>query len=66
MSRKDRMWKREDLSKRYLEGVRSAIPLADYQIETILLLVQKVKPKLDNFLDLGCGDGVLGYTFKIP
>jgi len=60
MSRKDKAWKREDLSRRYLEGVRSAIPLADYQIEIMLTLIRKVKPKLTNFLDLGCGDGVLG------
>lgn len=60
MTKKYTVWKREDLSKRYLEGVRSAIPLADYQIEIILLLIQKVKPRLNMFLDLGCGDGVLG------
>jgi len=60
MTTKDKAWKREDLGRRYLEGVRSAIPLADYQIETILKLIEELKPKPKNFLDLGCGDGVLG------
>ncbi len=60
MSRKDKAWKREDLGKCYLEGVRSAIPLADYQIEIILKLIEELKPKLKSFLDLGCGDGILG------
>lgn len=60
MTIKDMVWKREDLGKRYLEGVRSAIPLTDYQIEIILTLIQKLKAKPHSFLDLGCGDGVLG------
>lgn len=60
MDTKDKAWKREDLGKRYLEGVRRAIPLADYQIEIILKLIEEFKPKPKSFLDLGCGDGVLG------
>ncbi len=57
---KDNVWKREDLDKRYLEGIRSAIPLAGYQIEVMLYLVRKSLPRLKRFLDLGCGDGILG------
>jgi ubiquinone/menaquinone biosynthesis C-methylase UbiE len=57
---KDNVWKRGDLDKRYLEGIRSAIPLAEYQIEIILYLIGKVLPRLRSFLDLGCGDGILG------
>jgi ubiquinone/menaquinone biosynthesis C-methylase UbiE len=57
---KDSVWKREDLDKRYLEGIRSAIPLAGYQIEVMLYLVRKSLPRLKRFLDLGCGDGILG------
>ena len=60
MAAKDQMWRREDLSKRFLEGVRRAIPLADYQIRIILLLIGKTIPKAASFLDLGCGDGILG------
>ena len=54
------LWKREDLGKRYLEGVRSAIPLAEYQIKIMFTLIEKVKPRVKRFLDLGCGDGILG------
>jgi ubiquinone/menaquinone biosynthesis C-methylase UbiE len=57
---KDKVWKREDLDKRYLESQRIAIPLAGYQIEVMLYLVRKSLPRLKRFLDLGCGDGILG------
>jgi SAM-dependent methyltransferase len=60
MSDKADMWKRADLSKRYLDGVRGAIPLADYQIQTILAIIRKTEPEVRAFLDLGCGDGILG------
>ena len=68
MSGKMELWKREDLGKRYLEGVRSAIPLAEYQIKIMFTLIEKVKPRVKRFLDLGCGDGILGRAilFKIP
>jgi tRNA (cmo5U34)-methyltransferase len=57
---KDNLWKREDLGKHYLKGIRGAIPLAEYQIKIILYLVGQMLPRLKSFLDLGCGDGILG------
>lgn len=60
MSDKADIWRREDLSKGYLDGVRGAIPLADYQIQTILTIIRKTELKVRAFLDLGCGDGILG------
>ncbi len=60
MARKVDSWRREDLGKRYLEGVRSAIPLADYQLEVILAIIEKFEIQVKAFLDLGCGDGILG------
>ena len=56
------IWKREDLSKRYLEIVRAGIPLAKTQIEVMLALIGRMRKKVVNFLDLGCGDGVLGWA----
>lgn len=56
------IWKREDLSKRYLEIVRAGIPLAKTQIEVMLALISRMQKKVVNFLDLGCGDGVLGWA----
>ena len=60
MSGKVDRWRREDLSKRYLDGVRGAIPLADHQIDTILTIIEKTGLEVRVFLDLGCGDGILG------
>jgi ubiquinone/menaquinone biosynthesis C-methylase UbiE len=55
-------WKTERLSNTYLKGVRGAIPLAADQIEIILRVIKKLKPGMRRFLDLGCGDGILGRT----
>jgi ubiquinone/menaquinone biosynthesis C-methylase UbiE len=56
------LWKREDLSKQYLEVVRAGIPLAKTQMEVLLALIGRMRKKVTNFLDLGCGDGVLGWA----
>ena len=53
-------WKTENLAETYLEGVRSAIPFAGDQLEIILRIIKFFKPDLASFMDLGCGDGVLG------
>jgi hypothetical protein len=52
MNRRSDIWRSEDLSKRYLDGVRAAVPLADYQIETILAIIGKVELEVRAFLDL--------------
>lgn len=56
------IWKRKDLGKRYLEIVRAAIPLAKVQAEVLLVMIDKMRKSVSNFLDLGCGDGALGWT----
>ena len=60
MTRLDTSWQKEEVSKSYLEGVRGAIPLAEEQLDIVLRMIEMVNPKFDNFLDLGCGDGILG------
>lgn len=60
MSQPYEVWKTAELSQAFLEGVRGAIPLAAEQIDIVLRILRKAQPDLDNFLDLGCGDGVLG------
>ncbi len=57
---REEVWKREDVAREFLEGTRGAIPLAEEQINVILNLIKAEKPQLENFLDLGCGDGILG------
>ena len=54
------IWKDETLADHYLSGVRGAIPLANTQIDMMLRLVDKFVPQVERFLDLGCGDGILG------
>lgn len=55
-------WKTEKLASTYIEGVRGAIPLAHEQIEIILRIIRFIGPNVQSFIDLGCGDGVLGHT----
>jgi ubiquinone/menaquinone biosynthesis C-methylase UbiE len=60
MDNREPAWKSPALAKQYLEGVRGAIPMAEEQIELLLRIARKARPQLHSFLDLGCGDGVLG------
>ena len=53
-------WKTEELTETYLEGVRGAIPFAYEQIDILLRIINFFKPNITSFLDLGCGDGILG------
>jgi tRNA (cmo5U34)-methyltransferase len=57
---KDDIWKSAALAKTFLSGVRGAMPLASEQIEVMLRIISMAQPQLENFLDLGCGDGILG------
>ncbi len=59
MNRKDTVWQSAAVAQNFLEGVRGAIPLAAEQIDVMLRLIQTAQPELENFLDLGCGDGIL-------
>jgi len=62
MSATDSVWKDKKLVRRYLEGVRGAIPLAREQLQVMLQLLDTRRRPLRRFLDLGCGDGILGRT----
>lgn len=62
MQEKSSRWQTEDLTRTYLEGVRGAIPMAAEQIGLILNIVTLWCPNLTRFIDLGCGDGILGRT----
>jgi hypothetical protein len=53
LGRKVDGWRRQDLGKSYLDGVRSAIPLADFQIEVILAIIYKMELEVRAFLDMG-------------
>jgi SAM-dependent methyltransferase len=60
MNTTDQVWRAPDVVERYLSGVRGGIPLAAEQIRILLRLAEAAVPRVIRFLDLGCGDGVLG------
>jgi tRNA (cmo5U34)-methyltransferase len=45
--------------KEFFIGLRGAVPLADEQIKVMMRLISASGSKVRNFLDLGCGDGIL-------
>jgi len=61
-NRRDRVWQSSPLVRRYLTSIRGAIPLAAAQLEVMLRLIAARSEPVMNFLDLGCGDGILAGT----
>jgi len=59
-ARVDVAWQGSKVVSRYLNGVRGALPLVNEQIEMMLTLLATNPRPLRRFLDLGCGDGILG------
>src|SRR5688572_33360946 len=61
IERRDDVWKSPELAKQFITGVRGAIPLANEQINVMLRVIRAARPDgVASFLDLGCGDGILG------
>lgn len=54
-------WDRKEKLFKYVDGVRQFFPLAKEQLDTIARIVEKYNPSVTSFLDLGCGDGFVGY-----
>lgn len=54
------IWKAPNLVKKYLSGERTAFPCALEQIAVMLKLIEENSNEFVNFLDIGCGDGILG------
>jgi SAM-dependent methyltransferase len=55
----DEVWKLPAIVDRFL-SYRSAIPLAQEQISVMMSILKSRSQPIENFLDLGCGDGILG------
>jgi len=53
-------WQTKELAQTFLEGVRGAIPGADFQFEVLRKIVSVWCPLPSKIVDLGCGDGALG------
>ena len=57
----DEVWKLPAIVNRYL-SYRAAIPMAAEQIGVMMAILKASGQPLESFLDLGCGDGILGAT----
>lgn len=55
----DEVWKLPAIVNRFL-SYRAAIPLAQEQIGVMMSILKTREQPIENFLDLGCGDGILG------
>jgi SAM-dependent methyltransferase len=55
----DEIWKLPAIVDRFL-SYRAAIPLAQEQIGVMMSILKSRMEPVENFLDLGCGDGILG------
>jgi tRNA (cmo5U34)-methyltransferase len=53
-------WQTKELGQTFLDGVRGAIPAANFQLEILSKIVSVWCPLPSEVLDLGCGDGALG------
>ncbi len=53
------VWNTNECAERILD-TRSSIPLASEQIDVMMRVTRKVLPEINNFMDLGCGYGILG------
>ena len=54
------IWENRSVAQSFLEGVRGAIPLAIPQIDCLLRIIHLTQSCVESFLDLGCGNGILG------
>lgn len=55
------VWKLPAIVNRFL-SYRAAIPLAQEQLMVMMSVLRTRAEPIENFLDLGCGDGILGAT----
>jgi len=57
----DEVWKLPAIVNRYL-SYRAAIPMVQEQIGVMMSILKSRRQPVETFLDLGCGDGILGAT----
>ncbi len=60
MNKEVDIWKDSKMISRYLDTIRGGIPLAEIQLDIMMRLIAKFSNNVSTFLDLGCGDGILG------
>ena len=65
MKENKNVWLNEEVAKNFLDNVRGSLPLSKEQIEIVLKLINHTQKKVNRFLDLGCGDGILGNAILV-
>ncbi len=60
MNEQHSKWQTKELAQTFLDGVRGAIPGANFQMEVLKKIVSMWCPQPSKIMDLGCGDGALG------
>jgi tRNA (cmo5U34)-methyltransferase len=53
------VWKNASLVESYLKRIRKGLPMAEAQIDVMMRVIEGRGRPVQNFMDLGCGDGVL-------
>jgi len=59
VKRNDEIWKTEGRAKRFLEGIRPAMPWVSEQLEAMFRVIEARGEDVNSFVDLGCGGGML-------
>ncbi|MFN8372370.1 MAG: methyltransferase domain-containing protein [Anaerolineae bacterium] len=59
-STNDTIWQSAQVAYNFLDNVRGGIPLAGEQIDVMLRVIRAACPSIERFLDVGCGDGIMG------
>ena len=55
-------WKNPSIVDNFLTKTRQARPLGAEQLDILLRLISNSQPVVNNFIDIGCGDGLLANT----
>lgn len=58
-SSKSSIWRDSALVREYLRQVRQGIPLAEAQLDIMMRVIEGRGTPVQNFIDLGCGGGIL-------
>jgi ubiquinone/menaquinone biosynthesis C-methylase UbiE len=60
--RKDMVWQSAEVAHNFLQGMRGAMPLANEQFDVMLRVIRAARSQPGSFLDVGCGDGIVGHA----
>jgi len=55
----DEVWKDAEFAQRYLDDISGAIPLEREQLDVMRRIIRHQRTSVKNFLDIGCGNGIL-------